>query len=93
MASIGWPASFLLAVLVVSTAALSWKGLVPIHVFFTVGGLILGYLIPKASQPLSLRGRGREDDGDRDTFTRDEIPTRKTVPDIAASREAVKKDE
>lgn len=95
MGSIGWPASFLLAVLVVCTSGLTWKGFIPIHVFFTVGGLILGYLIPKGGGPLSLRSLGRkkeelqDGENDPDVFTREEIPTRKTVPDI---REA-KKDE
>jgi len=98
MASVTWPASFLLAVLVVCTAGLTWKGFIPIHVFFTVGGLILGYLIPKGGGPLSLGSSGRQqreprepqdDESDQGTFTREEIPTRKTVPD---TKEA-KKDE
>ena len=88
MASVTWPASLLLSVLVVCTTALSWKGLIPVHVFFTVGGLLLGYLIPKGGGAL---GRKRQDDaeGDRDVFPRDEIPTRKTVPDV---REAKKNE-
>jgi hypothetical protein len=56
MASVTWPAALLLAVLVVCTTALSWKGLVPVHAFFTVAGLLLGYLIPKNGNPFSSRG-------------------------------------
>jgi hypothetical protein len=93
MASVTWPASLLLSVLVVCTTVLSLKGLVPVHVFFTVGGLLLGYLIPKSS---GLLGRKQQEgaEGDRDTFSRDETPTRKTVPDVReAKKDEAKKNE
>jgi len=84
MASVTWPASFLLAVLVVCTTLLSLKGLIPVHVFFTVAGLLLGYLIPKSSKSMVLKREAVE--SDRDVFTRDEIPTRKTLADVPAAK-------
>lgn len=80
MASITWPSAFLLSVLIVCAAALSWRGLIPIHAFLTVAGLILGYLIPKGGAPISLRHR--EQSSSSDAFTRDEIPTKKNLSSL-----------
>jgi hypothetical protein len=90
MASITWPSSFLLSVLILCAAGLSWKGLIPIHAFLTVAGLILGYLIPKGGAPISLRHRG--EGGSSDTFMRDEVPTKKNLSSLPPASETAKKE-
>lgn len=45
--NVSWPTALVLSVLTVSVSVLVYKGAVPGHVLSTVGGAILGYLVPR----------------------------------------------
>lgn len=85
MSTIAWPATILLSVLLVCTSALVWKGLVPIHAFFAVGGAVLGYVVPKAMPLFGRKFRAE------DVFPPEEIPTKKDLSEFAQTRAMVAK--
>lgn len=92
--AITWPAEVLLSVLVACVTALVWKGLVPSHALFAVGGVIVGWLVPRSTMPMPIPfGRKGEEDavsGEEDAmsggFTRDEVPTKRDAADIARTQ-------
>jgi hypothetical protein len=51
VSKITWPASVLLVALVLCTTFLTYKAIIPSHVFFTIAGLVVGYLLPKSQDP------------------------------------------
>jgi len=77
MATISWPASVLLVVLVLCTSALTYKGIVPVHALLTVAGLIVGYLLPKGAgpAPITSSASSREQKSE-EVFAQNEVPTR-----------------
>lgn len=79
MPQVSWPAALLLSVLLVCTTYLVSKGIVPSHLLFTIAGIVVGYVIPKArvstDGALASRAHARSS-GD---FSPEEIPTKKDL--------------
>ena len=83
MSRVSWPAALLLSVLLLCTTYLVSRGTIPSHVLFTVTGIVVGYVIPKAQSgasgvealALAPRTHGRSSD----EFSPEEIPTKKDL--------------
>lgn len=72
--TVNWPTSVLFSVLLVCLTALVYKGVIPSHALFTLGGAIVGYVI-KSSMPISAATFRRERDR-ISGFPQEEIPTK-----------------
>ena len=77
--SITWPAALLLSVLIACTTALVWKGLIPSHALYAIGGAIVGWIVPRGA---AREGRAARDSGNG-RFSPEEIPTKRDVLEAA----------
>ena len=82
----GWPAALVLAVLIVCSSFLAWKGTIPSHAFFMVAGAAITWAVPKAAQLLSSRARASS------SFPPEEIPTKKERDVITQAMPKFEKD-
>ncbi len=79
MPQVSWPAALLLSVLLVCTTYLVSKGIIPSHLLFTIAGVVVGYVIPKARVSTDGALASRTHARSSDDFSPEEIPTKKDL--------------